>query len=115
MCEFCCVDLGLVFASEPTVQKLVALAILVTEGRSGYIVLSYQHKRALIDVVKRFLKGYRTHKPVEWISVLPIDQITFQAQYQRQWQVSLARGDNRAVPSPFLQTDIALVLGTVPM
>ena len=113
MCEFCCVDLGLVYASEPTVQKLVALAILVTEGRNGHFVVRWQEKRRLIDVAKRSLKSYRYQKPVEWISVLPIGQIAFQAIYPTQWQLSTARGDNRAVPCPCIQTDINVVLDTV--
>ena len=100
MCEFVCVDLGLHNASETTVQKLVALVILVTHGRIGATTSSWQHKRSLIDVVKRYLKQHRYQRPVVWIAVLPDDQVTFRAQYPTQWNRSNARGDNQVVPRP---------------
>ena len=51
LCELCCVDLGLQNASEPTVQ-IVAFVVLVTEGRSGAMTSSWEHKRSMVDVVK---------------------------------------------------------------
>ena len=45
-CQFATVELGLQNPSEPTVQKIVALILLVTHGRSGATPSSWQHKRS---------------------------------------------------------------------
>ena len=51
VCEFICVDMGLQNASESTVQKMVALSLLVTHGgRNGATSTSWGNKRSATSV-----------------------------------------------------------------
>jgi hypothetical protein len=112
LCEFICVDMGLQNASESTVQKMVALSLLITHGgRHGATSTSWNTKRSLTDLVKKYLKQHRYQRPVEWIETLPRDQLSFQAEFPRQWTQSQARGDNQAVPCPHSAVDVQAVFG----
>ena len=116
LCEFICVDMGLQNASEATVQKLVALSLLVVHGgRNGATLTSWPQKRALTDLVKKYLRDNRYHKPVEWITVLPVSQVLFRDEFPRQWDQSRARGDNEAVPCPHPRADVQAVVRTISM
>ena len=116
LCEFICVDMGLQNASEATVQKLVALSLLMAHGgRNGATSTSWPHKRSLTDLVKKYLRQHRYQRPVEWITNLPVDQVSFRAQFPGQWNQSQARGDNQAVPCPHHRADVQAVVQTVPM
>ena len=65
VCECVSVDLGMQNASEGTLQKIVALLLLVTEGRNSAAASSWKTKRGMIDVVKKLLKQYRYWMHVE--------------------------------------------------
>jgi len=116
LCEWLGVDMGCQNASECTVQKVVALSLLMKHnGRHGATHTSWSTKRSLTDLVKKFLKQHRYQRPAEWIDTLPATTTLFQEQYPIQWTQSQARGDNAAVPCPHSASDVQSVLAVVPM
>ena len=44
-----------------------------------------------------------------------MSQVSFRAEFPRQWEQSQARGDNEAVPCPHHRADVQAVVGMVPM
>ena len=116
LCEWLSADMGCQNASESTVQKAVALSLLIIHnGRRGAVQASWSDKRSLTELVKRCMKQHRHQRPAEWVETLPRDQRSFHEQYPLQWAQSQARGDNRAVPCPHHAGDVQAVLVTVPM
>lgn len=113
LCEFAVTRLGLRNPSEPTVQKITSLIMLVQDGQEQTLSRSFQAKRSMVDLVKASLKRYRPNAPtIEWINVLPQTASQFMREFPAVFD-SAYQGTAPA-PCPLPQTSIALVVSNCP-
>ena len=110
--ELVVAGLGCNAPSAFTARKIAAMGLLVTEGREGAAVASYQTKKAAVDLVKIEMKKYKKVLPIEWIVELPSSPADMKVKHPRQYEHAYRHYP--PVPCRFPNFDTMVVDNTLP-